>query len=207
MVDHLSVSVRLYYGFMKINKIYLILTFISLYICLIPVIGECLDILSLEPGISREAVEDMLREESIRSTGYGKNALLLTMPVVPNIIERQRSLLEFDSKGLLSLVDIQIIPEPESSGPHVISLYDTVRDWMISRLGPPAWQRIEGRAVPEKLLEAISRGKVYRHLQWENSYAIRLGIPRRASGDVLIEIMIAPRMLPKGSKFWGRKRF
>ncbi len=192
---------------MIIIKRYFALTFISLLLCLIPAAGECFDILSLEPGMSREAVEEMLHEESIRSTGYGKDALLLTIPVVPDIIERQRSLLEFDSKGLLSLVDIQIIPERKSSGQHIISLYDTVRDWMISRLGPPAWQRIEGRAVPEELLMALSRGKVYRLLQWENSYAIRLGIPRRASGDVLIEIMIAPRMLPKGSKFWGRKRF
>jgi len=192
---------------MNIIKRYFTLTFISLFISLIPAAGECLDILSLEPGMSREAVEEMLREESIRSTGYGKDALLLTIPVVPGIIERQRSLLEFDSKGLLSSVDIQIIPERDSTGLHVMSLYDTVRDWMISRLGTPAWQRIEGRAVPEELLEAISRGKVYRLLQWENTYAIRLGIPRRASGDVLIEILIAPRMLPKGSKFWGRKRF
>ncbi len=192
---------------MDIIKRNLNLTLISIFLCFIPAAGECFDILSLEPGMPREEVEEMLSEESVQSTGYGKNALLLTMPVVPNIIERQRSLLEFDSKGLLSSVDIQIIPEMDSSGPHIISLYDTVRDWMISRLGPPAWQRIEGRAVPKELLEAISRGKVYRLLQWENSYAIRLGIPRRASGDVLIEIMIAPRMLPKGSKFWGRKRF
>ncbi len=192
---------------MKIIKRYIILTFISLLICFIPAAGECLDLLSLEPGMSRESVEEMLRWESVRSTGYGKNALLLTIPVVPEIIERQRSLLEFDSRGVLSSVDIQIIPERDSSGPHIMSLYDTVSDWMISRLGPPAWQRIEGTAVPEKLLMALSRGKVYRLLQWENSYAIRFGIPRRASGDVLIEIMIAPRMLPKGSKFWGGRRF
>jgi hypothetical protein len=88
-----------------------------------------------------------------------------------------------------------------------MTLYNTVRDWMISRLGAPAWQRVEGTAVPEELLEALSRGKVFRLLQWENTYAIRLGIPRRASGDVLIEIMIATTMLPKGSKFWGGRRF
>ena len=192
---------------MKIIKRYFILILLFLCISLFPAAGECLDILSLEPGMSRESVKEMLRWESVRLTGYGKDALLLTIPVVPGIIERQRCLLEFDSRGVLSSVDIQIIPERDSSGTHVMSLYDTVRDWMISRLGTPAWQRIEGRAVPEELLEALSKGKVYRLLQWENSYAIRLGIPRRASGDVLIEILIAPRMLPKGSKFWGGRRF
>ena len=192
---------------LNIIRRYFVLNLISLFILLIPATGESLDILSLEPGMSREAVEHMLRDESIRSTGFGKIALLLTIPVVPDIIERQRSLLEFNSKGDLSSVDIQIIPGRDSSGMQVMSLYDTVRDWMISRLGTPAWQRIEGTAVPEELLLALSKGKVYRLLQWENSYAIRLGIPRRASGDVLIEILIAPQMLPRGSKFWGGRRF
>ena len=192
---------------MNIIRRYFALTFISILISLIPAAGECLDLLSLEPGMSRESVEEMLRWESVRSTGYGKDALLLTIPVVPGITERQRCLLEFDSRGVLSSVDIQIIPERDSSGTHVMSLYDTVRDWMISRLGTPAWQRIEGTAVPEELLMALSRGKVYRLLQWEKTYAIRFGIPRRASGNVLIEILIAPSMLPKGSKFWGGRRF
>jgi len=157
--------------------------------------------------MSREEVEDMLRWKSIKATVFGKDALLLTIQVVPDVFEQQRSLIEFDSKGFLSFVNIRIIPETGSSGEDVMLLYNNVREWMINELGPPAWERREGYAVPEDLLQAFSRGKVVRFLQWEKTYAIRFGIPQRANGEVMVEILIAPKMLPRGSKFWGGRRF
>lgn len=192
---------------MYILRWHITLLVLSWFIGLPPTTVWSFDLLSLKPGMSRAAVEEVLRRESIRPTLYGSDALLLTIPVVPHIIERQRSLLEFDSRGVLSLVDIQIIPEHDSSGIHIMNLFDTVKDWITGRLGPPAWQRIEGSSNDEELREALSMGRVFRLLQWENSHTIRFGIPLRASGDLLFEIMIAKRMLPADSKYWGRRRF
>jgi hypothetical protein len=185
------------------------------FICIVFIIGAwfipsealCLDLLDLEPGMTRSEVERMLWWKSLRARDVREDSIILSLQLIPVIPEQQRTILKFDNERRLFSVNLQIFPAHNSSGEDIISLFQNAREWLIGRLGPPEWERREGSAPPDEILDALKSGAMVRVLQWENSFIIRFGIPQRVSGKILVEVLVAPLMFPKGSKFWGGRLY
>jgi hypothetical protein len=174
---------------------------------LIPSEALCLDLLDLKPGMNRSEVERLLWWESLKAQDVREDSIILDLQLIPVIPEQQRTMLKFDHERRLFSVNLQIFPAYKSSGEDIISLFKNTREWLISRLGPPEWERREGSATSEEILDALKSGAMVRVLQWENSFIIRFGIPQRVSGKILVEVLMAPLMFPKGSKFWGGRLY
>jgi hypothetical protein len=205
----LSIKMTIYDFLARLR--YVLPGFICLFFILvtwfIPSEALCLDLLDLKPGMTRGEIERILWWQSLKARNVREDLIILDLQFIPVIPEQQRTIMKFDDEKRLFSVNLQIFPAYNSSGEEVMNLYQTAREWLISRLGSPRWERREGSAPPEEILEALRSGAMVRALQWENSFIIRFGIPQRVSGKILVVILMAPLMFPKGSKFWGGRLY
>ena len=166
------------------------------------------NILSWSPGDSFRKIKQEIRDARLRPIKYSARAFILVAPVLKDIYEAQRSLVEFDGKRRLTTLNVRVLPEPGSSGSDILRLYNDVKDSLIGKLGPPTWELQSGQAGrPEDILIALSNGDLLRSVQWEGSRNIRMGIPPRVDGEVAIEILITKHPIRRSTTFWGGKPF
>jgi hypothetical protein len=163
-----------------------------------------LDVLAWIPGAARGDVEDDLTLAGYRPIGRGANALLLVTPVFSDLFAQQRTLVEFDDRAALATVSVHLVPERDDAGDALMDLYEATRRSLVVRLGAPTWSREEGRAVRGQILAALAEGRIVRCLQWDEEWTVRLGIPRTASGEARVEVLLVHGELPAAESYWGR---
>jgi len=162
-------------------------------------------ILDLAPGMPRARVEQVLAEADLGGGKENDGEILLLAPVLPEVFAAQRALLRFDDGGSLRTVSIQIRPDRGADGRELLRLWDDVRHELIRALGAPAWERDE--VPPGDPLEALARRRLVKLVQWEDGHVVRLGIPYRVDGEVLIEVLITSEHLARTRLDWGSPLF
>lgn len=162
-------------------------------------------ILDLAPGTPRGRVEQVLAEAEIDGAKARDDEILLAAPVLPEVFATQRALLRFDDDRRLRTVAIQIHPDPGADGRELLRLWDDVRHELIRSLDAPAWERDE--VPPGDPLEALARRRLVKLVQWEDGHVVRLGIPYRVDGEVLIEVLITSEHLSRTRLDWGSPLF
>lgn len=166
-----------------------------------------LDLLSLAPGTKRAEIVARLAKAHVEASKGERGSLVLDEPLLPDIFERQRTLLEFDGEGRLTSVHLRVVPESGATGDEVLRLYEDVKNRLLKLLGRPAWERREGDAAPDEILYALSNGDLVRVIQWEGPTTIRAGIPRRVDGEIAIEILITRDRISRTEEYWGAPEF
>jgi hypothetical protein len=116
-------------------------------------------------------------------------AIQWNVEVISGIFERQDVVRRGDA------VHVQIVPDRGASLAEILRLADDVRLKLKKQHGTPSWERQE------------EHGDLHvkvRTTQWETPQrTIRVGIPRRVDGKVLVEIAITRRPLPRTDPFWS----
>jgi len=161
-------------------------------------------VLDLEPGTSRPEVVRLLADAGLEGGDAG-GELVVAGPVLAEVFAAQRALFRFDRDGALSSFSVQVRPDPGSDGREVLRLWDDVRHEFIRTLGPPAWERDE--VPPGDPLVALAARRLVKLVQWEDGRTVRLGIPHRIDGDVLVEILVTRDHLARTRLDWGSPRF
>jgi hypothetical protein len=163
-----------------------------------------LDVLAWRPGAPRAEVERELGSAGYRPIARGDDALLVATPVLVDLFAQQRTLVELD-RGRLTAVSVHLLPEREDAGEALMDLYEEARRLLVGRLGAPSRSREEGRAVRGEILGALAAGRILRCLEWDGAWTVRLGIPRTASGQVRVELLLVAGELPAAESAWGRE--
>ncbi|HKI86210.1 MAG TPA: hypothetical protein VKA53_05660 [Thermoanaerobaculia bacterium] len=165
--------------------------------------ARAVDPLALHLGVARSALPKALIEGDRGLVPLGGGRALARGLELDGVYERQRGILRFDQENRLESIDVQIIPDEESDGREVLRLYAEIRSRLLRRLGSPSWEQAEGDPHRPDLLAALSNGEVTRYLEWDGTKSIRMGIPLRADGAVLIELEISARPSPREQLAWG----
>ncbi len=163
------------------------------------------ELLELPLGTRVADVEARLADWGLDPVVQNSTALLIEGPILTSVYDLQRSFLEFDAAGHLSSIDVQVVPDPGSNGADVMLLYENVKAELMRRLGRPAWERSEGSTRGGGVLVGLSNGTLIRYLQWEGEVFVRAGIPRRTDGDLIVEVLITARPIPRRQLYWGRE--
>jgi len=166
-----------------------------------------LDALAWKPRTPRAELEAELGAAGVRPIARGSDALLLVTPVLADLFARQSALLELDGEGRLAEVSVHLVPERDDAGEALLDLYEEARRVLVARLGAPSWAHEEGRAAPGTVLAGLAEGTIVRCLQWnakEIGFTVRFGIPRTASGQGRLELLMVLGELPEGNGNWGR---
>jgi hypothetical protein len=166
-----------------------------------------LDITALMPGASREDIARRMEAAGIRGD-LGGHDVVFDARLLDEIFEVQRARLRFGSGGSLSELDLQITPGPGADALEVLDLYEETLEALLDRFGPPAWERREGAVRdPRQALIDLATGELVVEAQWEGEHTVRLGIPSRADGEILVEVLITSRRLSRSVHTWGGDRF
>ncbi|HSN69006.1 MAG TPA: hypothetical protein VLV48_07160 [Thermoanaerobaculia bacterium] len=166
--------------------------------------GAELDVLALDLGAEREAIERLLAEASLEPLRASDREILLDVTIVPGVFERQVTRLRFDDEARLLSIAVRIEPAPHRDGRDVLQIHQTVRNHLLRRLGRPAWEDAEGSDASSDVLRQLASGEVVRVIEWHGERrAIRAGIPRRIDGRTNIEIAVTAEPLPRFERSWG----
>ena len=171
----------------------------------VPASAQAPELLELPLGTRLPDVEARLADWGLDSVVYDSSTLLIEDPILESVYDMQRSFLEFDAAGHLTSIEVQAVPDPGSNGADVMLLYENVKAELMRRLGRPAWERSEGSPRSGSILVGLSNGTVIRYLQWEGDVFVRAGIPRRTDGDLVVEVLITSRPIPRRELYWGRE--
>lgn len=169
--------------------------------------AEPLGLLDLTPGTDRAALEMRITQAGWTTAPFGRRGLLFSGAVVPELYADQRTLLEFDNQHRLRAAHVVIRLPDGSSGSEVMRLYGEFKSALLRRLGPANWERSSGTASSRDLLAALSEGRVVRFVQWDGPPCIRAGVPVRADGQVVLQVLVAAEKLDRGRTLWGRDDF
>jgi hypothetical protein len=148
------------------------------------------DLRALAPGLSRAVVEERLAAAGVRALPGRPRELRVEGPLIPRVFARQSARLELDGDGLLLRAAVQIVPAPGSTGEDLLTLYDDVFAELLRALGRPAWDQRQGRSRRGDELWALASGELVRAAEWRLPHPLRLSIPRRGDGRMLVEVAI-----------------
>jgi hypothetical protein len=163
-----------------------------------------IDPFELIVGSRIESVISEMTERGMILHTRGSLHVARSTAAIPRLFERQDLVLVEDIGGRLSAVHVHIIPEWSASGPEILRLFEDVRAHLIGRLGRPSWERREGQARGDGILEAFGNGELTHVTQWDSpGRSIRTGVPRRVDGRVLVEIRITRERQARNEMFWS----
>lgn len=158
-------------------------------------------------GTPGAEVAERLRGEGLRPLPRRDGSLVVEGMVLPEVYEVQRTLYEVGEGGSLRAIHVVVEPDPGAGGDEVLRLYEEVARALARRLGPPAWERAIGRPRSGAALAALAAGSVERTAGWDGDPQVRVGIPRRTDGRLVIAILVSRESLPRDLRAWGREDF
>jgi len=168
-----------------------------------PAIG--FDFFEITPGSSRSEVEDLLKEAGLRHRSPDPSRIEVRANVLAGVFELQRAIFEFGMDGRLDTATVEITPAMNSDGVEVLELYDEVASLLLRRLGRPTRERATGTIQdPGQILVGLSTGEVERMMEWETESFVRIGIPRRVDGKILVVVAVSSHAFPDNDPFWGQ---
>lgn len=160
------------------------------------------------PGMHRSQILQQLEAAGLHQDGQDREMLVFNYDVLPGVYAEQRAILLFTEDGELDKIYLQVLPFPNSTGNDVLRLYDEVRQQCIRLVGVPTWEIVEGNGSGPDLLRDLTWGRAVRMAQWEDrTRSMRMGIPERVDGKVLIELLVTREPLPRSDRMWGAPVF
>jgi hypothetical protein len=163
-----------------------------------------IDLFDLAPGSPRPQVEALLKDAGLRYRSLDASGFEVRASLLAGIFELQRGVFEFGEGGRLDTATVEITPAMNSDGLDILELYEEVATLLLRRLGSPTRERSTGTIQsPGQILVGLSTGEVQRMMEWETESFVRLGIPRRVDGRILVVVAVRGRAFPENDPFWG----
>jgi hypothetical protein len=167
-----------------------------------PAIG--FDFFEITPGSTRDEVEDLLKDAGLRYRFPDPSRIEVRANVLSGVFELQRAIFEFGVDGRLDTATVEITPAMNSDGLEVLELYDEVASLLLRRLGRPTRECATGMIQsPGQILVGLGTGEVERLMEWETESFVRIGIPRRVDGKILVVVAVSNHAFPGNDLFWG----
>ena len=178
---------------------------VVLTLVLVPSPSSGLDLFDITPGIARSEVENLLQKAGLRYRSSESSKIEIRANLLSGIFELQRAVFDFGTDDRLDTATVEITPAFDSDGFEVLELYDEVTSSLLRRLGSPARERSTGTVSSAgRVLVGLSTGAVERMMEWEMEYFVRVGIPRRVDGRILVVVAVSGHAFPENDPFWGQ---
>ncbi len=166
-----------------------------------------IDALQWQAGTPRKQIEAELHDAGALTRAPAPDRLVVFATLLPSIYASQRGLLVFSANGTLEQMHVLVEPLPQSSVTDVMRLYEEVRALCVRRAGSPDREYAEGDDADPNLLHDLTTGRYTRMVQWNDGGTLRMGIPQRTDGQIVIEIELSGRRLPLKDGFRGASPF
>jgi hypothetical protein len=171
---------------------------------LLPAPASGLDLFDLAPGSDRSEVEELLHDAGFRYRTTERSRIEVRASLLADVFELQRCVFDFGSDGRLDTASIEISPALDSDGVEILELYEEVKSLLLRRLGSPTRERSLGTVGSSaQILVGLASGGVERMMEWESEFFVRVGIPRRVDGRIVVVVAASRHSFPETDPFWG----
>lgn len=160
------------------------------------------NIQGLAPGLTEDAVQLALSKASISGAVTRAGFVVYEYPLMRNVFERQRLVLEY-SVGMLERSALVIDFDNVGNRETVLQTFEGIRQTLIRQLGNPT-RTIEEGDFATSFVADVNAQRLIRIVEWTTAAGtIRFGIPRRLDNQVRMEIQHARRFPQPRETLWS----
>ena len=156
----------------------------------------------LAPGFTEDQILAVLSREGIKGGSKQAGFVVYEHPLLSNIFQRQRLVLEYIAGSLVrsaTIIDFDDIGDRNSA----LQTFERVRQELIKQLGNPTRTYQEGDFTANFAAD-VNNQNLIRISEWETERGtIRFGIPRRLDKQVRMEIQYARSFPPPRETLWS----